>query len=117
MLLFFVRFFSTADDQDRLRFLCFDLLSVHGQSITWKSLPQRLGKLRTEVLAPLNRDSSRMELMPFSLELEHMERSYGIPKVLDEIIPRLAHPCQGLVFMPSKIPYMCGECDRLYVVK
>ncbi|KAI9189511.1 hypothetical protein H9P43_000944 [Blastocladiella emersonii ATCC 22665] len=100
----------------RHRFLCTDLLALHGKTdIATKSLDRRLGFMNAEVIKPHARQlQSTPGLVPqFVLDLGRVERSYGFAKVLDTIIPHLRYPCNGLVFTPVHAPYVSGPCSKV----
>ncbi|KAG9306081.1 hypothetical protein G9A89_015985 [Geosiphon pyriformis] len=103
-------------DKKSLRFLVFDLMVINGNVVTQRSLSTRLGMFRQDVIEPLEtalaKNPELAMKQPFSVELKEMERSYGLPKVFQQI-PYLKHANDGLVFTPVKMPYVSGTCHKL----
>ncbi|CAG8532361.1 10591_t:CDS:10 [Ambispora leptoticha] len=105
-------------DRDKrcVRFLVFDLMVINGTVVTQRSLSTRLGMFRQDVIDPLQtalkNDPVLAKKQPFTVELKEMERSYGLPKIFQQL-PLLKHANDGLIFTPVKLPYSSGTCPKL----
>lgn len=118
-------------------FLVFDMLIFNGHSVTHQSLKHRLhaaskylsgcseasasgkeGVKRRKLEesdTPNQNDICDLENSPgFSISLKQMHKSYGLAEVYREIIPRLAHENDGLIFTKVEHAYQSGSC-RAYL--
>ncbi|KAJ2909198.1 Dcp1p-Dcp2p decapping enzyme complex alpha subunit [Coemansia aciculifera] len=100
------------------KLLGFDALVVDGHNCMNFILEKRLGRLRDYVFTPFNRMARCMtpefrQHLPFAVEMKVFERSYGVAKVQNEIIPRLLHKSDGLIFTSVQAPYTPGTCDKI----
>ncbi|KAJ1719360.1 Dcp1p-Dcp2p decapping enzyme complex alpha subunit [Coemansia erecta] len=105
------------DDGRRVqRLLAFDVLAVDGICCMMQTLPKRLGRLEQQVVKVLNakRDKQRQESlqsdMPFELLMKRFELSYGAARVMREVVPKLKHASDGLIFTAVDSPYISGTC-------
>lgn len=105
------------DDRQELVFFAFDLLTYQGQDIRKKDLPRRLSTLKEMFLKPLhkflrqNPDQKRQS--PFRIEMKRMELGYGIEMMYRDIIPKLNHGNDGLIFTSLKARYTSGTDTTL----
>ncbi|KAJ2001756.1 Dcp1p-Dcp2p decapping enzyme complex alpha subunit [Coemansia thaxteri] len=100
------------------KLLGFDALVVNGTNCMARGLEKRLGYLRDHIFAPFNAAIRRMPIkeqqrMAFTVAMKTFERSYGVAKVYDEIIPRLLHKSDGLIFTSVNQPYTPGTCEQI----
>ncbi|KAJ1801292.1 Dcp1p-Dcp2p decapping enzyme complex alpha subunit [Coemansia sp. RSA 2399] len=111
---------DTEPDGRRVRrLLAFDALAVSGVNCMDRTLEKRLGYLNEHVMRPFIDMCNRMppaqrDALPFLGEMKHFERSYGVQKIYDSVIPKLKHKCDGLIFTSVKDPYTPGTCDSIY---
>ncbi|CCG84856.1 protein of unknown function [Taphrina deformans PYCC 5710] len=105
------------DGQKRLVYLTFDLLMYQGKDMRSRDLAGRLGKLKDLFLQPLNKflkaNPEQRKRFPFQVEFKYMQLSYGIEMMYREIIPKLNHGNDGLVFTSQKAPYTSGTDESL----
>ncbi|KAL1925302.1 uncharacterized protein VTP21DRAFT_185 [Calcarisporiella thermophila] len=103
-------------DEKISRFLVFDLLVINGVNVTQRSLSSRLGYARDHVVNPLiSAKEQNLEFTrnaPCLVAMKHMERSYGITQVFEQI-KELHHGNDGLIFTPVKQPYILGTCKKM----
>ncbi|KAG8978443.1 Dcp1p-Dcp2p decapping enzyme complex alpha subunit [Tulasnella sp. 425] len=103
--------------RETLRLLAFDCLAVDGTRIMEKSLTSRYGKLQQWVFKPfaamLSQFPNLAADLPFDLQVKRMERSYSIASVLNEVIPKLQHGHDGLVYTCATTRYVVGTDDTL----
>ncbi|KAL3895877.1 MAG: hypothetical protein SGPRY_013406, partial [Prymnesium sp.] len=87
------------------RFLCHDLLALEGQPITEQPLQKRLALLESELLAP--RKATGIDLSSEKLRVRKKDcyRLKYIPYLLKQFIPKLTHAANGLVLLPSDVPF------------
>ncbi|KAJ1894773.1 Dcp1p-Dcp2p decapping enzyme complex alpha subunit [Kickxella alabastrina] len=83
-----------------------------------RDLEKRLGFLRDHIVGPFRAarrhdNPKAARLVPVVAEVKLFERSYGVQKVYDQIIPRLYHKSDGLIFTAVKAPYMPGTCNTI----
>ncbi|KAG0197787.1 Dcp1p-Dcp2p decapping enzyme complex alpha subunit [Mortierella sp. GBA30] len=99
------------DGQYVIRYLAFDLLAYHGQSIIAKPLTSRLARLSCEFVEPYREmlkiaNPQFIQAQPFKVSLKEMQLSYGIERMFREVIPNLKHGNDGLIFTSSVAPYV-----------
>ncbi|KAG9010498.1 Dcp1p-Dcp2p decapping enzyme complex alpha subunit [Tulasnella sp. JGI-2019a] len=103
--------------RETLRLLAFDCIAVNGISIMEKSLTSRYGKLDQWVVRPFEkmlRDVPAMgSALPFEIKVKRMERSYSIELVLKEVIPKLEHKHDGLIYSCASSGYVIGTDNRI----
>ncbi|KAF9170302.1 Dcp1p-Dcp2p decapping enzyme complex alpha subunit [Mortierella sp. AD010] len=101
-----------------VRYLAFDLLAYRGQSIIAKPLTSRLARLQCEFVTPYRDMLQRanpefVRAQPFKVSLKEMNLSYGIEKMFKEVIPRLKHGSDGLIFTSSVAPYVLSTNSKM----
>ncbi|KAG0237648.1 Dcp1p-Dcp2p decapping enzyme complex alpha subunit [Actinomortierella wolfii] len=106
------------DGQLTTRYLAFDLLAVHGQNLTQKPFGSRLARLQNDFINPYKRmlQSANPEFVraqPFKLSVKEMQRSYGLTKMFNEIVPQLKHGSDGLIFTSAVAPYITSTNDKM----
>ncbi|PVU85262.1 hypothetical protein BB560_007095, partial [Smittium megazygosporum] len=100
---------TESDGTNTYRYMAFDLLSVNGKNCLEKPLDKRLGPY-TKFLSI---SPSLKSKAAFSFEMKYMEFSYGLVKVLDQVIPKLKHKNDGLIFTSVSSPYVIGSCEKI----
>lgn len=105
------------DKSTELKYLMFDCLATHGQRLINKPLTSRLGHLKQDVYKPFSRlwseNGQFRASAEFKVELKEMQLSYAIPTVFGEILPKLGHVSDGLIFTPSTAGYVIGTDPKL----
>ncbi|KAF9115237.1 Dcp1p-Dcp2p decapping enzyme complex alpha subunit [Mortierella sp. AM989] len=101
-----------------VRYLAFDLLAYRGMSIIDKPLTSRLGRLDSEFVKPYRSMLQKanpefIKSQPFKVSLKEMNLSYGIEKMFKEVIPRLKHGSDGLIFTSSVAPYLLSTNPKM----
>lgn len=90
------------DGSRKLIFYVFDALCVDGENCTDKSLDKRLYALKEKVMKPwhtyLTQTKTLMPLEPFQIKEKEQQQSYHISYVLDQVMPKLKHGNDGLIF-------------------
>jgi mRNA guanylyltransferase len=96
----------------RLVFLIFDALCMLGESITDRPFHVRLGKIDALVMTPYKAFAqtwpSDVAAQPFGLQLKKMEVSYGTQMMFRQVLPKLPHGNDGLIFTCKTTPYVAG---------
>ncbi|KAI9341960.1 mRNA capping enzyme, catalytic domain-containing protein [Obelidium mucronatum] len=99
-----------------LWFLLFDCVISMGQSLISKPYTSRLGRLKEHVVKPYKQlfksDRRYAESMPFGLDVKPLELSYHVDRVF-EMIPKLKHKNDGVIFTSSVAPYAIGTCQKM----
>jgi mRNA guanylyltransferase len=93
-------------------FMIFDCLLVNGRSVLHESLPNRLKHVQNEVIHPFNHLMLK-ESFPFLIQLKTMFKPYHMQHLFSEVIPKLAHENDGLIFTPVEDSYRSGTCQRM----
>lgn len=103
--------------RERMRFLVFDSLLVDGKVLLDRTLDKRLGYFRELVFKPyeelLRKFPEEQGHMPFTLSFKQMEYAYALDKVFSQVIPRLHHGNDGLIFTARTSPYTCGTDTKI----
>ncbi|KAH7110561.1 mRNA capping enzyme, catalytic domain-containing protein [Dendryphion nanum] len=101
----------------RLMFYVFDCLVVDGNSCMDRPLDKRLGRLKEWVLRPhekaraLQQQRGRPIHEPFRIKEKEMQVSYHLERMFRDVLPRLPHGNDGLIFTCKNTPYHPGT-DR-----
>lgn len=105
------------DGSEKLKYLMFDCLALEGKLLTNRSLDKRLGHLRTFLYKPYehlwHEFPEDCKLFPFRAEFKQMSRASYLTQVFEEILPRLGHVSDGLIFTPRYTPYVFGTDEKL----
>lgn len=103
--------------QKQLVFLTFDMLMYQGKDLRKRNLATRLGRLKDQFLAPLHKflkaNPSQQAFFPFRMEFKYMQLGYGIQMMYRDIIPKLHHGNDGLIFTSQAAPYTSGTDETL----
>ncbi|KAJ1662552.1 Dcp1p-Dcp2p decapping enzyme complex alpha subunit [Coemansia sp. RSA 1813] len=111
---------DTEPDGRRVRrLLGFDALAVAGANCMDRILDKRLGYLKDHVMLPFidmcaHMPAEKRAALPFLAEMKHFERSYGVTRLYDTVIPTLKHKSDGLIFTSINAPYTAGTCDSIF---
>lgn len=108
---------DTINGKEHLVYLAFDLLMYRGKDVRQKTLPSRLGTLQELFLKPMaNLLASNPVLnkrFPFRVTFKEMQFGYGIEMMFSEVIPKLNHGNDGLIFTSLKAKYTSGTDETL----
>ncbi|KAK9454704.1 mRNA capping enzyme, catalytic domain-containing protein [Dipodascopsis uninucleata] len=100
-----------------MKFLVFDSLIIDGKLLTERTLDKRLGYFRELVYKPYaqlcKNYPEEVEFFPFQIDFKDMEYSYALPKLWNEVIPKLKHGCDGLIFTSRLTPYIFGTDEKI----
>lgn len=108
-------------DQDEkgsvLKYLVFDALVIDGKLLTERTLDKRLAYFRELVYKPYadlcKRFPAEVQFFPFLIGFKDMEFSYALPKLWNEVIPKLKHGTDGLIFTSRLTPYVFGTDEKI----
>ncbi|KAI4211818.1 MAG: hypothetical protein LQ351_005459 [Letrouitia transgressa] len=96
----------------QLKYLVFDCLVLDGSSLMHRTLDKRLAYFRDKVFNPYvalyKKYPEEAKDRPFIVDFKNMEFSYGIAKLFKEVLPRLPHGNDGLIFTCRNTPYQFG---------
>ena len=99
------------DGTTKLIFYAFDCLCVDAENMTDKPLDKRLWGLKEKVMKPwhtwLTQTKTLMPLEPFQVKEKEQQQSYHISYVLDQVMPKLKHGNDGLIFTCKGTRYSC----------
>lgn len=98
--------------EKRTTYLVFDCLAQQGESLLQKSLDKRLGHFYQDIFEPykslLDRYPEEKAHQPFKVVPKRMEKAYGIEMMFRDILPKLLHANDGLIFTCRSSPYVVG---------
>ncbi|KAI4246015.1 MAG: hypothetical protein L6R40_002231 [Gallowayella cf. fulva] len=96
----------------QLTYLVFDCLCLDGNRLMHRTLDKRLAYFRENVLVPYQalykKYPDEIQYLPFIVDIKQMELGYGIEKMFRNILPRLRHGNDGLIFTCRNTPYQFG---------
>ncbi|KAJ3023144.1 UNVERIFIED_CONTAM: putative fatty-acid--CoA ligase FadD10 [Siphonaria sp. JEL0065] len=99
-----------------LWFLLFDCMILMGQSLIDKPFTKRLGRLKEFVVKPFQQlyrqDRRYRDSLPFRFDVKPLQLSYHVGQVF-EMIPKLKHKNDGVIFTSSIAPYAIGTCQKM----
>lgn len=100
-----------------LRYLVFDCLVLDGKPLMHRTLDKRLAYFREYVYNPYVKlckaYPQEMPYFPFLIEFKPMEFSYAIDKMFNEVLPKLKHGNDGLIFTCRNSPYKFGTDEKI----
>ena len=101
----------------QLKYLVFDCLCLDGASLMHRTLDKRLAYFREKVFNPYRALYSKypeeIQLLPFIVDFKGMELGYGIEMMFKDILPKLPHGNDGLVFTCRHTPYTPGTDQHI----
>ncbi|CEP09075.1 hypothetical protein [Parasitella parasitica] len=105
------------DGTTQLRFLLFDCLCIESKVLTSRGLMSRLGYLRNDVIKPhqemIKKNPQLQKQLPFLVEFKEQQFTHHLDIVFNEIIPKLKHGNDGLIFTSVNAPYSMGTCNKM----
>jgi len=94
------------------RFLVFDCLVLDKTNLMERTLDKRLAYFKSKVYEPyralFKKYPDELRFQAFELQLKEMQFSYGITMMFKDIIPRLKHANDGLIFTCRNAEYRPG---------
>ncbi|KAJ2944534.1 hypothetical protein O0L34_g3880 [Tuta absoluta] len=103
--------------QEIPRYLCYDIIKFEGQDVGKMAFyPVRLNCIENEIVNPRHQAMKegiiKKEREPFSIRLKQFWELPMAHQLLGEKFAKtLSHEPDGLIFQPSKEPYVPGRCD------
>ncbi len=101
----------------QLRYLVFDCLILDGNSLMHRTLDKRLAYFRDKVYNPYKalytKFPEELQYLPFQVEFKNMEFSYGIEMMFRDVLPKLPHGNDGLIFTARNQPYKFGTDEHI----
>ncbi|KAI7907459.1 mRNA-capping enzyme subunit alpha [Cokeromyces recurvatus] len=105
------------DGTMQLRFLLFDCLCIEEKVLLTRGLMRRLGYLKSDVIKPhqemIRKNPHLRKRLPFLVEFKEQQFTHHLDVVFNEIIPKLKHGNDGLIFTSVNAPYSMGTCDKM----
>lgn len=100
-----------------MKFLVFDSLAIDGKLLVQRPLDKRLGYFRELIYKPYAQlckmYPDEVEFFPFIVDFKDMQLSYHLAIIWDEIVPKLKHGCDGLIFTCRPTPYRFGTDEKI----
>ncbi|KAI4202962.1 MAG: hypothetical protein LQ350_002179 [Teloschistes chrysophthalmus] len=94
------------------KYLVFDCLHLDGSSLMHRTLDKRLAYFRESVFFPYRKLYEKypdeIQYLPFIVEFKGMELGYGIEMMFKDVLPKLPHGNDGLIFTCRNSPYQFG---------
>ncbi|KAI6091141.1 mRNA capping enzyme, alpha subunit [Hypoxylon rubiginosum] len=101
-----------SDGRREPRYLVFDCLALDGQSLMARELSKRLGYFQEQIFKPyrklLDDFPEERQYQPFFIDLKSMQMAYGIRMLFEDVIKRLKHDNDGLIFTALHSEYKPG---------
>ena len=105
------------DGREQLNYLIFDCLALDGENITNRVYDVRIGKVQSLVFKPWKAFAEAWpedaEAQPFQLKLKEWQLPYGTEMMFRDIIPKLSHGNDGLIFTCKNTPYVSGTDQHI----
>lgn len=105
------------DGTTQLRFLLFDCLCIEGKVLVSRGLMTRLGYLKNDIIKPhqemVRKNPDKAKRQPFLVEFKEQQFTHHLDVVFNEIIPKLKHGNDGLIFTSVNAPYAMGTCNKM----
>jgi len=104
------------DEKGKLhpRYLIYDIIKFEGQDVGHTDLDRRLLCIDKEIIKPraMGVQSGRVDKSsePFGIRKKAFHAVEGAQKLMDEIMPKMPHETDGLIFQPLLDPYVPGQC-------
>lgn len=96
----------------QLKYLVFDCLFLDGNSLMHRTLDKRLAYFRENFFRPYQKLYEKypeeIQYLPFIIDFKPFELGYGIEKMFREVLPKLPHGNDGLIFTCRNTPYQFG---------
>ncbi|XP_063617921.1 mRNA-capping enzyme [Cydia splendana] len=105
------------DGKEIPRYLCYDIIRFENQDISKKAFfPSRMDYIEHEIINPrlkaMEKKMIHREREPFSVRLKQFYEVRMAHQLLGEKFAKtLSHEPDGLIFQPSKEPYVPGPCE------
>ena len=100
------------DGSVKLQYLVFDCLVMDGGLLTHREFDKRLAYFREKLFIPYKalygKYPEELQFCPFTIHFKQVEFGYALRKMFDEILPRLKHGSDGLIFTCRSSPYTPG---------
>lgn len=94
------------------RFLLFDCLVIDGKNIMERPLDKRLAYMKEHIYAPYRKlfqdFPGELQYQPFEVRMKDMQLSYGMEMMFKDVLPRLKHGNDGLIFTCRTSGYRHG---------
>ncbi|KAI9845238.1 MAG: Dcp1p-Dcp2p decapping enzyme complex alpha subunit [Sclerophora amabilis] len=105
------------DGSVQLKYLVFDCLTLDGDRLMQRTLDKRIAYFTDKVFTPYEKlykeFPEEIQYLPFLVEFKKMERSYGIEMMFKDILPKLLHGNDGLIFTCRTSPYKFGTDEHI----
>ncbi|KAF8423668.1 mRNA capping enzyme, catalytic domain-containing protein [Tirmania nivea] len=100
-----------------LRYLVFDCLVLDGKPLMHRTLDKRLAYFMEYVYNPYVKlceaFPQEVPYFPFLIQLKPMEFSYAIDMMFNEVLPKLKHGSDGLIFTCRNSAYKFGTDEKI----
>ncbi|KAL1882772.1 hypothetical protein VTK73DRAFT_897 [Phialemonium thermophilum] len=105
------------DGRKEPRFLVFDCLVLDRKDLLSRSLDKRLGYFRDHIMGPYKdlfaRYPEELRYQAFKVEMKEMQVAYGIEMMFREVLPKLKHGNDGLIFTCRNSEYRHGTDQNI----
>ncbi|KAK4541303.1 hypothetical protein LTR36_008061 [Oleoguttula mirabilis] len=99
----------------RVAYLIFDMLAIDGENIMNKPFDKRFERARLFFYKPYRKFAEKyaddVAAQPFDIQLKDFQLPYGAEMMFKDVMPRLPHGNDGLIFTCVTTPYTSGT-DR-----
>lgn len=103
---------DTVNGQQQPKFLVFDCLILDGQNLMNRTLDKRLAYFKAGVYDPykllMKEYPDEAQYMQFHMEMKSTQLAYGIEMMFFDVLPKLPHGNDGLIFTCRTTDYKHG---------
>ena len=108
---------TLANGESIMRYLVYDCLMLDGVDLMPRTLDKRLAYFREKVYNPYRelykKYPEELQYLPFQLEFKEMQFGYGIQMMFKDVLPKLQHGNDGLIFTCRETPYQFGTDQHI----
>lgn len=100
-----------------MRFVAFDLLVLDTKLLTDRTLDKRLAYLKESIYNPYDKLFKQypddLRNLPFQFRMKDMQLGYAMEMMFRDVLPRLKHGNDGLIFTCRTTPYTIGTDQNI----
>lgn len=105
------------DGRKEPKFLVFDCLVLDGKNLMERPLDKRLGYFGEEIMRPyealFKKYPEELTYQAFRVEMKSMQVGYGVEMMFREVLPKLRHGNDGLIFTCRNTAYQPGTDQHI----
>lgn len=103
--------------EEKLVYLIFDCLAIDRENVMGKPFDKRLARIHDNIVKPLREFAKRypddVKAQPFQIEMKAMQLGYAMEMMFKDVIPKLPHGNDGLIFTCKSTAYVAGTDEHI----